>query len=79
MEYTLPNSSFVTRNNELVCNSLNIGYEFGRLHCIKSMGFDRLKISVYANDLFRMSTVKCERGTSYPYARNYSLSIQASF
>lgn len=79
MEYTLPNSSFVTRNNELVCNSLNIGYEFGKLRAIKAMGFKRLKLSVFANDLFRMSTVKCERGTSYPYARNYSLSIQASF
>lgn len=79
MEYTLPNSSFVTKNNEIVCNSLNAGYEFGRLKSIRSLGFERLKLSVYVNDLFRMSTVKCERGTSYPYARNYSLSIQASF
>ena len=34
---------------------------------------------MYVNDLFRISTVKCERGTSYPYARNYSLSIQVTY
>lgn len=79
MDYTLPNSSFVTQNNELVCNSINVGYEFGRLRSVRALGFGRLRLSVYVNDLFRVSTVKCERGTSYPYARNYSLSIQATY
>lgn len=79
MEYSLPTSSFVVKNNELVCNSLNVSYEFGRLKTIKSFGLQNLKLSVYVNDLFRLSTVKCERGTSYPYARNYSFTIQASF
>lgn len=79
MDYTLPNSSFVTRNNELVCNSINVGYEFSRLQCVRAMGLERLRLTMYVNDLFRISTVKCERGTSYPYARNYSLSIQVTY
>lgn len=80
MDYSRPTSSFVMKNNELVCNSLNVSYEFGRLiKNIRSLGLQNLKLSVYINDLFRFSTVKCERGTSYPYARNYSFTIQASF
>ncbi|MGM9816211.1 MAG: SusC/RagA family TonB-linked outer membrane protein [Lepagella sp.] len=79
MEYSRPTSSFVTKNNELVCNSLNLGYEFSKIQALKSLGFRSLKLSIYVNDLFRLSTVKCERGTSYPYARNYSFNIQASF
>lgn len=79
MDYSRPTSSFVAKNNELVCNSLNVGYEFSRLKAVKSLGFQNLKLSVYINDLFRLSTVRCERGTSYPYARNYSFTIQASF
>ena len=79
MDYTKPNSSFVQRNNELICNSLNVSYDFDRIKSISRLGFQRLKLALYLNDLFRLSTVQVERGTSYPYARNYSISIQATY
>lgn len=43
------------------------------------MGLERLKLTFYANDLFRLSTVKQERGLDYPFARNYSLGLQVTF
>lgn len=79
MDYTKPNSCFVERNNELICNSINVGYELGDLTVFKNAGFQRLKLSFYMNELFRISSVKVERGTSYPFARNYSISIQATY
>lgn len=80
MDYTKPNSCFVQKNNELYCNSINVGYELGELPFIKNAGFvDRLKLTFYMNELFRLSSVKVERGTDYPFARTFSLSLQATF
>jgi len=30
------------------------------------------------NDVFHLSTIKAERGLSYPYARTFSLSVTAT-
>lgn len=46
---------------------------------MKGGAIERLKLQFYANDLFRLSTVKTERGTEYPYARTYSFTLQATF
>lgn len=79
MQYTLPNSAFVQRNNELSVTALSVGYEFGRLRGVRRLGFDRLKLSFYVTDLCRWSTVHVERGTDYPYARTFSVSVQAIY
>lgn len=79
MQYTKPNSSFVQRNNELYFSSINVGYEFDRLSFIKKVGLERLKLTFYMNELFRLSSIDIERGTDYPFARNFSLSLQATF
>ena len=39
----------------------------------------RLKLSFYMNELLRVSSIDIERGTSYPFARNFSFSLQATF
>ena len=76
---TKPTSRFVQRNNELYLSSLNIGYDFYRMPWLKSVGLQHLKVSFIANDLLRLSSIKIERGTSYPYARNFSLAVNATF
>ena len=35
--------------------------------------------SFYMDDVFRASTVKTERGLTYPFARTFSFSLQATF
>nr|WP_121272633.1 SusC/RagA family TonB-linked outer membrane protein [Pedobacter schmidteae] len=77
---TMPSSRFIQNNNELKLSSLNIGYDFRHVNFIKNAKLvERLRISFAMNDLLRFSTVKAERGTSYPYARSFIGSIQATF
>ena len=36
-------------------------------------------ITGYMNDIATISSVKTERGTSYPFARSFSFSLQVTF
>lgn len=78
-ETTKPTSRFVQRNNELYLSSLNIGYDFYKMKWLQNIGLEHLKVSFLASDVLRMSSIKIERGTSYPYARTFSLSVNATF
>ena len=42
------------------------------------LGLGVLRFEVGAHDLFRLSSVKAERGLSYPYARNINFSLSVS-
>lgn len=77
--YTKPTSRFVQKNNELYISSLNFGYEFQDAPWLKKCALQRLKLSFYMNELWRLSSIDIERGTSYPFARNFSFSLQATF
>lgn len=76
---TRPTSRFIERDNELYFSSASIGYDFYRMKWMQSLGLERLKVSFYANELARFNSVKVERGTSYPFARTFSLSVNATF
>lgn len=77
---TMPSSRFIQENNELKLSSLNIGYDFRHINFIRNGKLlERLRVSFAMNDLLRFSTVKAERGTSYPYAQSFISSIQATF
>lgn len=79
IDTTRPTSRFVQRNNELYLSSINVGYDFYRHAFLKSLGLEHLKLSFIASDVLRMSSIRIERGTSYPYARTFSLSVNATF
>lgn len=79
INYTKPTSRFVQKDNELYISSLNVGYDFYKKNWLRKIGLEHLKCSFYMNELLRMSNVKIERGTSYPFARTFSLSLQATF
>ena len=75
---TKPTSRFIEDNNYLELSTLNLSYEFG-MPWMKKVGLKRLKVLFYMNDVFRASTVKQERGIDYPFARNFSVGLQARF
>ena len=75
---TKPTSRFVEDNNWLELSTLNVSYEF-KMPWMKKVGLKRLKALFYMNDVFRVSTVKQERGIDYPFARNFSIGLQARF
>ena len=78
-EYTKPSSRFVQDLNELRLSSVNIGYDFRHSSLLNRLRLEQLKVSFFMNDVFRASTVKTERGLNYPFARTYSVSLQATF
>ncbi len=77
---TRPTSRFIQDFDELKMTSLNVGYDFRNCAFMKrGKSIERLKFSVAMNDLFRISTVKTERGTYYPYAQSFIFSAQITF
>ena len=75
---TKPTSRFVEDYNYLELATLNFSYEFGTAK-LKRYGIKRLKAMFYMNDVFHASNVKQERGIDYPFARNFSIGLQARF
>ncbi len=75
---TYASSRFVQKNNYLRMNSIRIMYNINRPNK-RLLGMSMLRIALSANDLFYASTIRQERGLSYPYARTFTLSLQANF
>ena len=71
-------SRFVQTNNYLTLSSLSFAYEVP-LAFIQKYGLRRLHLEMLANDLFYLSSVKRERGLSYPYERSVELSVRLGF
>ena len=67
-------SRFVQRDNSWSLESLRIGYEFSP-ELARRCGMGSIRLNAYMNDIFRLTTIKQERGTSYPYARSVSFAL----
>lgn len=78
IETTRPTSRFVQDYNVLTFNSFTLGYDFDR-KLIQKAHLGMLRLEIGANDIFRISSVKAERGLDYPYARTMNVSLKASF
>ncbi|MNK03631.1 TonB-dependent Receptor Plug Domain protein [compost metagenome] len=76
---TNPSSRFVQDFNELQLSSLNVSYDFRNTAFLKRTGLERIRVSLFTNDIARISSVKAERGLDFPFARTYSCSVQATF
>lgn len=72
---TYATDRFVQRRNELHISSLQVSYDFFRYEFIKKIGIERLVLKFNVNDLYTFSTIKIERGTSYPFARTFNASL----
>lgn len=75
---TKPTTRFIQDYDVLSWNSVEFSYDFSpavtsKLH----MGL--LRLSIGMNDLINFSSVKMERGLSYPFARSVNFSLRASF
>jgi hypothetical protein len=77
--YTRASSRFIEDVGVFTLNSISIDYNPLSEVAIKNLGLRDLRFSINLNDLLRFSTVKQERGLSYPFARTVSFSIQAYF
>ena len=75
---TRPTSRFIQRNNNITFNSLSVGYDLDQ-RWIQSIGLSMVKVQFTMNDVAVFSTVKQERGLSYPFARTFNFSLNVSF
>lgn len=75
---TRPTSRFIQDYNSLSFNSLSIGYNFPR-KLIKRAGLNMLKLSFNANSIGKLTTVRQERGLSYPFARSFDFTLNVGF
>ncbi|MCR9013368.1 SusC/RagA family TonB-linked outer membrane protein [Gabonibacter chumensis] len=75
---TRPTSRFCQDNNTLDFNSLTIGYDFNP-ELLKKIGFSMLRLQFNMKDIAHFSSIKRERGLSYPFARTFNFTLNASF
>lgn len=75
---TRSSSRFVQDYNLLSLNSVSVQYEFSD-RIAKSLCLQRLRVEASASDIFRLSSVKQERGLSYPFARAFNISLMVNF
>ena len=76
--YTRPTSRFMQKDNVLSLNSITLGYDMESAF-LRKYKFGMIRFELGANELFRISPVKQERGTSYPYAHSFNFSIKINF
>lgn len=75
---TLPSSRFVQDNNIVTLNAVTLSYDFPT-EWIRKIGLRMLRLEASTNDIARFSTIRQERGLSYPYARSVNFSLKINF
>lgn len=76
---TKKTSRFIQNESTFQGNSINLSYDWDSKWLRKNLHIERLTLHGGLDDIFYLSTVKRERGTSYPYSRQITMSISAMF
>lgn len=79
-DMSTPNQTtrFVEKDNTLSLSRLNFSYEFNP-ELFKKLSISKFAVGLSMNDLFRISTVKMERGTDYLYSRGFDINLNIMF
>ena len=72
-------SRFIADDNTLELSTVSVGYETTAGKWLQSIGASSFNIRIYGNNLFRLSTIKEERGIDYPFSRRISASVGIRF
>ncbi len=75
---TFVSTRFIQKEQLFEAGSLSLSYEFAKSY-LKKLGIGTLKLSLYANDLFRFSSIEQERGLDYPFQRSFVFGLNVSF
>lgn len=78
---TKATSRFVMDENTFQMTSIALSYRMDRTNTqfIERWGLGSVKFAFNMEDLFYLSSVKRERGTDYPFARQFSFSLNVAF
>lgn len=72
-------SRFIADDNTLELSTVSVGYETTAGKWLQSIGASSFNVRIYGNSLFRLSTIKEERGIDYPFSRRISASVGIRF
>lgn len=72
-------SRFIQKDDYISGESIRLGYRITDRAWLKRNGLTALGFNALANEFFRVSTIKAERGIDYPFSRIYSLTLNVSF
>lgn len=75
---TMASSRFVQNNNILTLSAMTLSYDLEQKWTNK-LGLSLVRFELSTNDIVRFSSIRQERGTSYPFARIFNFSFKASF
>ena len=75
---TRPTSRFVQNENVLQFNSLSLSYDFNP-NLIKKAGMGMLRLTASMEDVGYWSSIRQERGLSYPYSHIFNFTINVTF
>jgi TonB-linked SusC/RagA family outer membrane protein len=75
---TYISTRFIQTENILQLKSLTLSYQF-KTEKLEKFKVDAMRLSFYANDVFRWSNVEVERGTNYPFARSFGMGLNIRF
>lgn len=78
-DHTNACDAFVQKDNVFECTNINLNYSFPHTFVKRYIGLESLSLGVELSDIFYISTIKRERGTSYPFSRNPNFTISCSF
>ena len=78
---TPQSTRFIMKDNEIRMSTINLGYRMrsDKYAVLRRFNVETLTLNFATNDLFRLSTIKMERGLNYPFARSYTLSMSLLF
>ncbi|MEG2556624.1 MAG: hypothetical protein RSA53_11120, partial [Odoribacter sp.] len=69
----MASSRFVQDNNILSLTAMTLSYDLEE-KWVNKLGLSLLRVELSTNDIARFSSIRQERGTSYPYAKNLNFS-----
>ena len=72
-------SRYVQTENTFSGESISMSYDFRDQKWLKKLYIETMTLRANLNDIFYNSTVRAERGTSYPFARTVSFTLNVTF
>lgn len=74
-----PSSRFVQDESTVVCQNVSLTYDISNRAFLRSTRMKTLSLSANTGELFYLSTVRQERGLDYPFTRQFSFALYATF
>lgn len=74
-----PSSRFVQNESTLTCQNVNISYDVLNRAWLAHIGMKSLTVGANTGELFYISSVRQERGLDYPFTRQVSINVFATF